>query len=186
VWPGGQQPARRRNPHTAHPRYAAADALAVEQQQTIRSAIADVRWLVHELRPPALAEIGLVSAVRELAARYQGEHTDSPLRVVVDIPELLPPLSAAVEVAAAHIVQEALTNVARHAEASRCHVRLVARAGMLEVEIVDDGIGLLDSRHAGVGIHSMRERAEELGGTCVVERAPGGGTSVLARLPLGS
>jgi signal transduction histidine kinase len=91
-----------------------------------------------------------------------------------------------VEVACYRIVQEALTNVVRHAHAKTCHVRLSIdrSAGMMEVEITDDGVGIPGERVAGVGLSSMRERAEELGGALTVERGPEGGTRVLARLPL--
>jgi signal transduction histidine kinase len=91
-----------------------------------------------------------------------------------------------VEVACYRIVQEALTNVTRHAHARTCLVRLSVDqgSGVLEVEITDDGVGISGNRVAGVGLSSMRERAEELGGTLTVEREPEGGTRVLARLPL--
>ena len=104
----------------------------------------------------------------------------------MEAPEELPPLPAAVEVACYRIVQEAITNVARHAYAKRCYVRLsVDRgAGVVEVEITDDGVGIPGDRVAGVGLSSMRERAEELGGSLVVGPGPEGGTRVLARLPL--
>ena len=85
--------------------------------------------------------------------------------------------------AAYRIVQEAITNVVRHARARACRIRLSA-GDELELEITDDGIGLPEDRHAGVGLFSMRERAAELGGTCESERLPTGGTRVLARLPL--
>ncbi len=171
---------------------AAADALAVEQQTTIRSAIADMRRLVHHLRPPALDELGLVAALREQAAQLSAAHPstagrdgDNRLQIDVMTSEMVPLLPAAVEVAAYRIVQEALTNVVRHAHAQRCAVRLAVQDHVLEVEINDDGVGLPDRYRAGVGVLSMRERAEELGGTCTVERALGGGTRVLARLPVG-
>jgi two-component system, NarL family, sensor kinase len=104
----------------------------------------------------------------------------------LDVPKNLPPLPAAVEVAAYRIAQEALTNVARHANAKTCHVRLsVDRVGgALELEVSDDGVGMTEGRRTGVGLSSMRERAEELGGTLAIEPEPEGGTRVLARLPL--
>ena len=100
--------------------------------------------------------------------------------------EDLLPLPAAVEVAAYRIIQEAMTNVARHAHARTCRVRLsVDQTGsVLELEVTDDGVGMPEGRRAGVGLSSMRERAEELGGTLVVEPGPEGGTRVLARLPM--
>jgi signal transduction histidine kinase len=104
----------------------------------------------------------------------------------MEAPEDLPSLPAAVEVAAYRIVQEALANIRRHAQAKVCRIRIsVDRgAGVLEVEITDDGLGISEGRVAGVGLSSMRERAEELGGRCDVESDPEGGTCVLARLPL--
>ena len=85
--------------------------------------------------------------------------------------------------AAYRIVQEALTNVTRHAHARTCHVRLWLD-DMLFLEICDNGVGLVGERHVGVGINSMYERATELGGTCVVEPMYSGGTCVYARLPI--
>lgn len=78
---------------------------------------------------------------------------------------------------------EALTNVARHAGAQSCAVRLACGADLV-IEIIDDGHGLPDGVRAGVGIASMRERAAELGGECLVERGARSGTRVWARLPL--
>jgi signal transduction histidine kinase len=93
-------------------------------------------------------------------------------------------------VAAYRIAQEALTNVARHAGATRAIVSIAPdEAGGLRVEVRDDGAGMPDRQadtagHAGVGLTSMRERATELGGTLAVDSLPEGGTRVLARLPL--
>ena len=101
----------------------------------------------------------------------------------MEVPEDLPNLPAAVEVAVYRIVQEALTNVARHARAKSCVVRLAVNEDVA-LEIVDDGVGIPAERGAGVGLSSMHERASELGGSCVVQSVPKGGTRVLARLPL--
>ncbi|MGH3145095.1 MAG: GAF domain-containing sensor histidine kinase, partial [Rubrobacter sp.] len=159
---------------------AAADRLLSELESDMEVALADIRRVVYDLRPPALDELGLDGAIREAAARYE---THGP-RISFDIPGELPPLPAAVEVAAYRIAQEALTNVVRHAGARNCTVRLSPRDGALDLEVTDDGVGLPENRTAGVGLSSMRERAAELGGTCVVESIPSGGTRVLARLPL--
>lgn len=171
----------------------AADALAAEQQETIRSTIADVRRLVYDLRPPVLDERGLGSALRELAGKYSTfGNQDSengpitPLWVSVELDEPLPPLSAAVEVAAYRIVQEALTNVTRHAGAHTCKVKLKIQDAWLQLEVTDDGAGLPETYEAGVGIFSMRERAAEIGGRYTIERMATGGTRVVAYLPIGS
>jgi signal transduction histidine kinase len=158
-----------------------ADELVLELREELRGAIADIRRLVYDLRPPALDDLGLVEALRQLAERYDSK--DAPLRVVVEAPENLPNLPAAIEVAIYRITQEALTNVARHARARTCVVRLSVNDDVA-LEIVDDGVGIPAGRSAGVGLSSMHERAEELGGGCIVEALPGGGTRVLARLPL--
>jgi len=168
----------------------AADTEILDLQAEIRAAITDIRRLVYALRPPTLDELGLVGAIRQYAAQYDthsgsGGEPASDLRVAVEAPEQLPALPAAVEVAAYRIVQEALTNVARHAQARLCRICLSLPGGHdLQVEVIDDGVGLPKEPCAGVGLLSMRERAEEVGGTCVIEPAPGRGTRVLVKLPL--
>lgn len=168
----------------------AAVALANALQNDIRATVGDIRRLVYELRPSALDELGLVAAIRERAAQFSSLHQvgEGPapsegLLVQVEAPGSLPPLPAAVEVAAYRIIQEALTNVSRHAHARNCTVRL-AFTDALEVEILDDGVGLPAELQAGVGLLSMRERAAELGGSCIVEKMKETGTRVCARLPV--
>jgi signal transduction histidine kinase len=143
--------------------------------------VSDVRRSVHALRPPALDELGLVGALREGALQYG----PAGLRVSVENPEELSHLPAAVEVACYRIAQEALANVVRHARASHCsiRIRLDEEAGALSVEVEDDGRGIRDDDSAGVGMLSMRERTEELGGWCTVQPLLGGGTLVRALLP---
>jgi signal transduction histidine kinase/DNA-binding CsgD family transcriptional regulator len=157
----------------------AADALLSELGDDIEATIADIRRLVYDLRPPALDELGLVGAIRERVAQLHAE-----LHVVVEAPERRPTLPAAVEVAAYRITQEALTNVARHARAKLCLIRLGVDEGVLCLEVLDDGVGLAGDRKMGVGMFSMRERAEELGGTLAAETLPSGGTRILAQLPI--
>jgi signal transduction histidine kinase len=159
----------------------AADALLSDLAARARSAVVDVRRSVHALRPPARDELGLVPALRETAAQYD----QGGLRISVEAPEDLPPLPAAVEVAAYHIAQEAMTNVVRHAGANTCVVRLDLddEAGLLRLQVEDDGRGISTERGTGVGLSSMRERAEELGGTCEIEPVATGGTRVRVELP---
>jgi signal transduction histidine kinase len=162
-----------------------ATALNAELGAEIRSAVGEVRRLVYDLRPPTLDELGLVEAVRERTARYTASGEGGGLRVTVEASGLPAELPAAVEVAAYRIVQEALMNVARHAKARTCAIRLSCPEGRaLEIEVTDDGAGLPQTPEPGVGLRSMRERAAELGGSCTIERAAPTGTRVFARLPL--
>ncbi len=167
---------------------AAADALLAGLERDIDFSLADIRRLVYNLRPPALDELGLVGAIRESIARlgHEGSSENRPLHISLDAPDHLPLLPAAVEVAVYRITQEALANVVRHSQGRACVVRLKMADSLpaMQLEIIDDGTGLPAERHAGVGLSSMRERAEELGGTCVIESAPNEGTKVTARLPV--
>ncbi len=140
---------------------------------------ADIRRLVYNLRPPVLDEFGLLSALREQAAHYQHQG----LEVAFEAPQSLPPLPAAVEVAVYRIAQEALTNVARHAQAQHCLLHLSVDAEALHLAISDDGKGLPVSHRIGVGLHAMHERASELGGSCTITQGPSGGTTIQVRLP---
>jgi signal transduction histidine kinase len=150
-------------------------------QKQVTETVAEIRRLVYALRPPVLDEFGLVSAIREHTAQYSGP---KGIRVAFDVTEPMPPLPAAVEVAAYRIALEAFTNVVKHARASACQVVIKIENASLLLEISDNGKGLLAEPHGGVGFHSMRERAGELGGELVVERKPSGGTTVRARLPI--
>lgn len=99
----------------------AADQLLSELKAQTQTAITDIRRLVYDLRPPALDQLGLVSALKEYAASHNG---NGRLQITIDAPPLMPPLPAAVEVAAYRIATEAMTNVIRHAAAHHCIVRL--------------------------------------------------------------
>lgn len=158
----------------------AADALLVDLRTQIQQAVADIRRIVHDLRPPVLDDRGLIAALQESAARF-GTAT---MQVSVTAQQPLPDLPAAVEVAAYRIAGEAMTNAARHAAASRCEVALRIVDGTLCVEVTDDGRGLPAEPAGGVGLASIRERAAELGGSSSVGPAPGGGVRVSASLPL--
>jgi len=159
-----------------------ADRLLKGVRQQAQEAITDIRRLVYNLRPPALDELGLLSALREHVAHYQHQG----LEVIFDTPQNLPPLPAAVEVAAYRIAQEALTNVAHHAEARHGLLHLSIDAETLYLEITDDGRGIPAGHHIGVGLHAMHERASELGGSCTITRGSSGGTAVRVTLPLGA
>ena len=144
-------------------------------------AVTDVRRIVYGLRPPTLDEFGLIGSLREEVGRLR--HEAPALAVTLDAPdEDLADLPAAVEVACYRIVTEALTNVTRHAHATRCSVRIQLDHG-LDVDVSDDGVGLPEGWRTGVGIASMRERVTELGGKLAIEPCVPHGTRITARLP---
>lgn len=155
-----------------------ASTMLDELRAEIKSSIANIRRIVYDLRPPALDELGLLSTLRDQVTHYG----DSGVHFKTELPDLLPALPAAVEVAVYRIAQEALTNVARHSQAQYCTLRL-SLGDDLKLEISDDGTGLPADYNPGVGLRSMRERAEELGGRFEIESLPGRGTNILAQLP---
>lgn len=165
-----------------------ADELMAHLEDELQTAIGEVRRLFETLRPPALDQLGLASAIREhieiLATRMR-THDESPQEVSFDLKESgdLVALPAIVEVAAYRIVCEALTNVARHSGARTCMVTLTRDNG-LRVEVVDDGVGVDGRPGRGLGLGSMRERAAELGGTFRLDTPAAGGTRVAAWLPI--
>jgi signal transduction histidine kinase len=152
-------------------------------RRDLTTTVADTRRLVRGLRPPALDELGLAGAIRGVVAEFGGDGDGVPA-IVIEADEL-PDLPAAVEVAAFRIAQESLTNAVRHANAEQIQVRLALQHDeALRIEVLDDGTGFDPADNAGVGMQAMRERVEELGGDISIGRAPSGGTSVLAILPL--
>ena len=174
---------------------AAAKSMLAALAEEAKSTLARLRGLAHQLHPPELATLGLVGAVRERVQALQG---GSEHRFVLTADDL-GSLPAGVELAAYHIVQEALSNVVKHVDHGTCWIRLrvasapanVASIGLadrfLEVEVRDDGAGrqgwAADAPSKGLGLRSMRGRAREVGGTLVIDHPANGGTLVLATLP---
>lgn len=152
--------------------------LLEDMKTEIDDLLGNVRRIVYELRPPALDELGLVSAIEQYITT--GERSGD-LRFELIALDSLPPLPAAVEVAMYRIAMEAITNVIRHAQAKNCVVR-VSLDENLRLEIQDDGQGLPEKIHAGVGLSSMRERVGELGGTLRI--TSDAGTHIQVELPL--
>ena len=151
-----------------------------EVENLVDSTTGELRRVVRGLRPPALDDLGLVPALT-LQAQRLGLDLDLVGR------EELPELSAALEAAVYRIVGEALANVARHSGTTSCRAWLVqenrhGRPGV-SVTIADAGVGL-NAAGPGVGRIAMRERAEQVGGSVVVRDVAGGGTEVVAWLPL--
>jgi signal transduction histidine kinase len=170
---------------------AARSALAVEPNRTeallvglrgdAKQAIGDLRRVVYDLRPAALDELGLLGALRQQVDRFDRDGVPATLQA----PAVLPVLPAAVEVAALRIIAEALTNIARHANAHQTTITLAVNDDLC-IEVCDDGTastGAGQGWRPGVGLGSMAERAAEVGGTLQAGPTPTGGR-VQARLPL--
>jgi len=158
----------------------AATAILKELKSQSQAAVREIRRLVYDLRPPALDDLGLTAALRESAARY----AQSGVRITIDAPDPLPPLPAAVEVAAFRIAQEGMTNTLRHAHARTCRVSLKPERDCLCITIEDDGHGLPARPRLGVGLRSMQERVAELEGRLILGNSPAGGARIAARLPI--
>lgn len=162
-----------------HPLADEIQQLAEQAQATSR----EIRRLVHDLRPVALDELGLVPALRHHLAQCEREH-GLAIGLEADGGQRLP---APVETALFRIVQEAVNNVVRHAQAGRVDVTLKRDVDHVRLQIVDDGLGFdaqLPRSHRGIGLWSMCERVEQLGGQFEVRSAPGQGTSLIAAVPL--
>jgi signal transduction histidine kinase len=145
--------------------------------------VKSVRRIATELRPPILDHLGLPAAVEWLAH-------DFAQRCEIVCKTSIAPIDGAISdelgTALFRIVQEALTNVSRHADASRVDITLAMKSDCLSLEIDDDGLGITDSRASGpssLGILGMRERAAALGGLLEVVPRPEGGTRVAAWFP---
>jgi PAS domain S-box-containing protein len=162
----------------------------MEMLTKIREEIAmetdNLRRLMSDLRPPVLEERGLIPALRDMLARFGrdlGVTTEFHSRALVDVP-------ADIETLAYRVVQEALTNAAKHSQATEVKVSVEAEAGQLRVEVADNGRGFEPERAreflriGRVGLASMRERTELASGTFMVRSSPGSGTTVVATLPL--
>ena len=153
------------------------DEIAAIADQTV----AKLRDLSLLLRPPQLDALGL-----EAALRWQASHmfrSDSPtLELALSAPPTRP--AAAVELACFRIAQEALTNVLRHADASLVRVELHGDAKRLILRISDDGRGFAPAAATGLGLVTMRERAQQLGGRFEIDSRPDHGTRLIAELPM--
>jgi Rrf2 family protein len=156
------------------------DSLLLVQQTTER-----IRDVMADLRPPVLDDYGLVSALHWYAEQFSRR---TELAVAVEYNEPVPRLDGRVETALFRIAQEALTNVAKHAHASQVTVRLEVGRKNLRLIVADDGIGFdpgyvaESGQGRGWGLLSMSERAEAVGGHCLIEASPGVGTRVIVEI----
>jgi two-component system, NarL family, sensor histidine kinase UhpB len=151
----------------------------LEAQAAIRDALDEVRRVLRQIRPEVLGELGLPMALAELADGFAAQTGLEVSKALDDVPRLVP----ACELALYRIAQEALTNVARHADAHRARIELARDANDVVLSVLDDGRGMAGSAEGG-GIRGMRERAIPLGGTLTIIPRPGGGLIVRLRVPL--
>ena len=158
--------------------------LAQRLRETTAQTLIDVGRLWRGLHPGVLDDLGLGTAVARHAEEFAQAH-----QIVVnvhteglDADGLSPLLRATVY----RVLQEALTNVARHARAQRVHVRLRRGANAVELRVQDDGAGFKPGKSGRLGLRGMRERAALLGGSVDVESEPGAGTTITARIPVRS
>jgi signal transduction histidine kinase len=146
-----------------------------------------VRDLSVDLRPPVLDDLGLVTALRWYVDRYS-KRTGLKVKVIIDLPDRNERFSRECETACFRIAQEALSNIARHAQASQAQVRLMKHENGLVLTVKDDGVGFdLDKRApriATLGLVSMHERAHAAGGAVEIDSARSKGTEVRLTLPL--
>jgi signal transduction histidine kinase len=156
------------------------DSLSLVEQTTQR-----IRDVMADLRPPVLDDYGMVAALHWYGEQFAGR-TD--IAVAVQGEEPIPRLTARVENALFRITQEALTNVAKHAQAAHVTVTVEVEGGTLRLVVADDGIGF-DPAHLsepeggrGWGLLTMTERAEAIGGHCWIKSAPGQGTQVIVEV----
>jgi two-component system sensor histidine kinase UhpB len=151
-----------------------------ELRETARHGTEEVRRIARQLRPEALEELGLPSALGALARGF-GEHAGIPVerRVQSDLP-----LSQEQELVVYRVAQEALTNIARHAGATRVLLELQCRDGDTVLRVRDDGRGVsAEALVSSNGIRGMRERAMLIGAALAIESPPGGGTEVRLTIP---
>ncbi len=157
----------------AHQRLAAARALVDENLQLARR-------LSSELRPSLLDDLGLPAAIGWLCRDFERR---AAIRCTLHVPDTPGALTEPQSTALFRVLQEALTNVARHARAEQVEVRLDLGPGGAVLGVHDDGVGISEGSPRGLGLLGMQERLRAVGGELEVEGRPGGGTTVRARLP---
>lgn len=148
-------------------------SLITQSEQTTK----ELRRIIHGLRPPVLDDLGLGGALQDLLPHA------TPTQFTLELPAPLPALPAAVEVALYRIAQEGITNIVKHAGAKTAVISLKTTPATATLTIADDGQGLPVNRSSGVGLHSMRERAGELGGTLIMQTNQPHGVVVTAQIP---
>jgi two-component system sensor histidine kinase UhpB len=157
-----------------------------ETKDTVRQALEEVRRIARELRPEMLEQLGLVSALTELSRKFADS---SGIRVERRFATDLPPLSDDSELAVYRVAQESLTNIARHADASRVEIALQPGPDSVVLRVIDDGRGIPTpdpfALNGHGGLRGMRERALLVGGALAVKPGSEGGVEVRLEVPAG-
>jgi two-component system, NarL family, sensor histidine kinase UhpB len=157
-----------------------------ETKEAVRQALEEVRRIARELRPEMLEQLGLVSALTELSRKFADT---SGIRVERRFATGLPPLSDDSELAVYRVAQESLTNIARHADASRVEIALQPGPDSVVLRVIDDGRGIPTpdpfALNGHGGLRGMRERALLVGGALAVKRGSEGGVEVRLEVPAG-
>ncbi len=157
---------------------AASRSLLARTADEVDATVGELKRIVRDLRPTAIDQLGLVGALDAFIRRF-----DADVEVRAEIELGCDALPAAIEVAIYRIVTEAVTNVVRHARASTCWLRIAVGAA-IEIDVLDDGVGIRPGQDDGVGWTAMRERAAELGGSVSIAARQPRGTSVSVHVPL--
>lgn len=153
-----------------------------EAVEDIDRDIMELRALITELRPATLDQLGLIAALEDLAERVSNS---SEIELVADLSLSMGRIDPELEAVVYRLVQEALNNITKHAEATTATLQVAERSGRLDVLISDDGRGFdPGENHDGFGVIGMRERVELAGGELEIESTPGAGTRVRAAIPL--
>jgi signal transduction histidine kinase len=154
---------------------------AAEAGGELEAIMGDLRTIAHELHPPALSNLNLGEALRDLAARhFSSELPTISIEIRGDAE-----LESAKAIALYRVAQEAFTNITKHSGATHVRLTLSKLPGQVRLEVEDNGIGLVPTRSGGsFGLRGIHERMEMLGGQASVATHPGGGTMVRATVPL--
>lgn len=156
--------------------------ILAEAKSVLGRLMQDVRDLSFNLRPSMLEDLGLLPAIRSQADRYT---TETGIQVQLEQGQWTDDLPVEVALAVYRIIQEALTNVARHAKASRISICLDNRDNMIDLAVTDDGVGFIpDLAKHNFGLRGMSERASILSGSLKIDSAPGRGTTIRASIPI--
>jgi two-component system NarL family sensor kinase len=155
----------------------------VDVRKLVDRTIGEIRTISRNLRPSELDDLGLTAAVRTLGAEFS---TRTRIPIHFTLVEMPRPLSMQVELTIYRIIQEALTNVEKHAQASRVRVELGARDGHVVLRVVDNGTGLAEKKanSSRWGLINMQERASHVNGSFNVQFKPNKGTTIELRVPL--